>query len=460
MSLSRRKFLVNAALTYVGVTGTLFSASHFVISLFNDTVETTAEKLRRAAMLRREYLANPARNERNLTIAGDIYRDIISTESSEIRAYNGLRKIYLYSKYKELDVYKLYYDAYNLNDSDRNLIEGLAKESMRLSVGNKKFCTDLGLPPRELLKQSHDYFFELQRAKPDSIQYQAQFQKAYQKIVIDCANVDARDNRVLKSKKRDDRQNYKDRFKDYPSVDITERLQRLLIKPLHKDRINNIKDVYRILIDKLILENNPADAVTACRDLYYYDVNDTNSLYLARKYALKYSELDVLEEINRNNLRLKNSFWAKIALTDTLLIINKINGTSTLEEVRQLLDSVSRIEVTFNEKFELRYRLIKLSLAKNELSFTESELISFGKMIKGISSAHLIDKFNRLCCDYYTKSGAAEKQYMVIDYALKQIVKKPEGDLLMKEIFLVNKNRVPQKPIHDQVLAAFRSRLS
>lgn len=174
MKTNRRKFIINSSLTFIGL-GISNSVLGNIVSFSSSEtlVETIAQKLQRAANKRRNGNFNQAKI---------IYSDVIAIDSNEIRAYDGIRKILLQNKYKELEVLQLYLTGLNNNPTNAVFKERVAKEYMRLALGNKKFVTQLN-NPQDLLVVAKQYFNQAKTANPLNAQFEKQFEKSKGKLI-------------------------------------------------------------------------------------------------------------------------------------------------------------------------------------------------------------------------------------------------------------------------------------
>ena len=246
MNKDRRNFITKSSLTLLGlgISNTLLGQIHSLVN--NETTETIAQKLKKAANRRRNGQLNQAKN---------IYNNIIAIDSNEIRAYDGLRKILLQSKYKELEVLQLYNNGLNQNPTSLIFKERVAKEYMRLSLGNKKFTNQLNIG-QDLLLSAKQLFNQVRTEFPNNQQFETQFQKAKKKINQNATTIDARINTELKVERKNNRENFKIRFKNLNNTQLEAKLNFLLAKPNSIHRIKHIKEVSIIYINKLRKNGN------------------------------------------------------------------------------------------------------------------------------------------------------------------------------------------------------------
>ena len=96
--ITRRKFLMMGSL---GILSTLTPGLLFSNTFSNSNPDTIA-LLKKA----RRY-----RKQGRLNLAKSIYQDVLAIDPTEVRAYNGIRKILLNKKNKEFEVIQLYQQA-------------------------------------------------------------------------------------------------------------------------------------------------------------------------------------------------------------------------------------------------------------------------------------------------------------------------------------------------------------
>lgn len=452
MNTNRRKFLCTSALGLVGVN--LFSSFKFnsfflPVKYGNNLIinQTIPQLLRQAAIKRRNG---------ELIESQQLYQQIINIDSNEIRAYDGLRKLLLLDKYKELEVIQLYSSGFNSNPNNPIFQERLSKEYMRLSLGNKKFANQLN-SQGDLLVLAKSSLNQLRNNYPDNEQFEELFKKAKRKENQNANTLDARANNDLKEYKKDKRKRYKKRFNDLDVNLIEAKLILLLDKPSNNKRIKHIKELYRIIIRKLSKSNNELLACQKSRDLFLYDNLDVNSLRIARKFCKKHKQFGILEDIERNNDTNKNTFWSKVSLFDTLIKRYNKENVGSVNEMNSILDSAYSLKFNPIHTYEIESRKFKLFLINNSAQAL-IQLTEFGKKINGISSAHYIDRYNVLCVKYFKKIGNIEKALMVLNIASMDVVKEPEDDFL-KLVFHINSGKDNINPIHLEKINHLKNKL-
>lgn len=450
MATNRRKFITTSSLGFLSLG--LFGNTPINLSFFSldkKPVETIPQLLRQAALKRKNG---------ELGLATNLYNQVIAMNSNEIRAYDGLRKVLLQSKYKELEVLQIYSTGLNQNPNSLIFRERVAKEYMRLALGNKKFVNQFN-SEEDLLELSKSAFLQLKNSVPANIQFNEQFNKAERKVLQNANSVDARANLALKNYKKNNRTNFKKRFKDIDVVALESKLTTLLAKPTSLQRKIHIKELYKILAKKYSKNNNPNKAIQKLNALYLYDSSDVNTLRIARKICKKHSKLAALESFEAQNDTTKNTFWSKIALIDVLIRRYKKDGVGNPTTIQNKLSTALNLRFRPHHYFEVYSRKFKLSIFKGNESEAKTNLLIFADSISGIPSAHYIDRFNLLCVRYFKKYNKKEKALEVISIALKETSKAPEDEIL-KIIFEINEHKAKViKPIHNDRLNNIRTKL-
>ncbi|MGC4040407.1 MAG: hypothetical protein QM710_06390 [Flavobacterium sp.] len=448
MDPNRRKFIATTTLSLIGI-----SLSNSLFAQTFDSGNSVVHSETRAQMLR-----NAAIKRRNgeFGLAREMYTQIITAYPAEVRAYDGIRKIMLQEKYKELEVFNLYLDGFNRNPGNPIFKERLAKEYMRLALGNKKFSDQLTVSEGVLDKAKY-YFEEAMTNAPNNEQFQKQLEKAEQKMLFEAESVDARENAAIKNKKKEDCIKHKNRFAGLTASETKEKLDKLLTKSADDYRNVHIRELYRTYIKKLKDEGNFDLAANYTRELYMFDKKDSLSLKIARNVCKKDKKYEVLEAVERKNESIKKSFWSKIALFDVLYLRYKHEGVGSLTEMKNILNGASAKKYSFYHIFEYNTRVIRLSLIKNNYTEALTYLNTFADSMVGTSSAHFIDKFSVLCTEYYLKRNDLQNALDVLNIGLQEKVEADEA--FLQKLIAVNSEKKIIKKIHVERLNDYRIKL-
>ncbi len=89
------------------------------------------------------------------------YEQVLALDTSEIRAYNGIRKILLSQKHKELQVIQLYQQASANIPTNLRIKRRLYSEYIKAALGNKKIIGHLNIPDGRILTYVKERYEEL-----------------------------------------------------------------------------------------------------------------------------------------------------------------------------------------------------------------------------------------------------------------------------------------------------------
>lgn len=430
---NRRNFISLSSLTFIGfkllpISLHLFSAKKNIISI--------SALLREAAVYRKN---------KEYTNALNTYYEVINLKSDEVRAYDGIRKIYLQSKFKELDVLQLYLDAAINNPGNIIFKERIAKEYMRLALGNKRMTQTIS---GDLLEMSKNIFDEIVFLDSRNSQFIAQQEKVYRKELQEAHVTDARDNKDLKSYRKNNKTVYKNRFKRTDIRDLENKLVDMLRASPSADRDKHIREIYVTLLNRYHMNRDKVSLTNKIIEFYNYN-NDESSLYLIRRLCKK-NNLAVIENIERINNERKNTFWSHITLAQVLINENKPNDATII------LEKSEELSTTYLNKFEVKSKLIKLEILKNNFTEAKKLILNMGNFILGISSAHYINRYTILCAKYFMAKNDYTSASEVIDIAINHNDKKANDDIL-KLVIKINNHKVIENPIHLEDLYKFKS---
>ncbi|WP_445721383.1 hypothetical protein [Flavobacterium sp.] len=327
---------------------------------------------------------------------------------------------------------------------------------MRLSLGNKKFATQLN-QTNDLLELARSSFSQLKNTHPNNIQFEELFNKARRKKNQNANIIDARDNIVIKKYKKNKRKQFKKRFDNFDTITLEKKLSFLLKKPRDIKRDEHIKELYRIIIKK---HSKAKAGILACekaKNLYLYDTKDVNSLRIARRFCKKNKEFKILEDIERKNDSIKKTFWSKIGLFDILLKRFNKDSVGSYNEMKTILDSSYLLKSNPIHYFELETRKFKLYLIKDPIEAL-NQLKEIGISINGISSSHYINRYNILCVRYFKKIGETENALKILNIAMNEETKEPQ-DLFFKLIYTINKEKKTSNTTHFEKLNKIRTKI-
>ncbi len=445
MGTNRRQFIATTTLATLslGLPNLLFPQQ----VANNNTL--LAQKLQQAALKRRQGKFTQAKN---------LYNEVIAIKSDEIRAYDGLRKILLQSKYKELEVLNLYKTGMNQNPNSPIFKERVAKEYLRLGLGNKKFTQQLGLT-ENILQKSKNHFNQAKTSLPNNLQITEQIQKVNRKQNQNADTLDARKNVVVKNYKKNQRKEFKKRYKNVDVGILLTKLTQHLSKPQTTHRNKHIKELYYHIIKKYKKANDGFNAVQKAQSLYNRKTSDPYTLKIVRKTCRKFKDFTTLESIERQNNILKNNFWSKLALFDVLFQKYKKNQGGNIFELQSILLSLNPTPNKLPQYLEQKSREIKLAIYTTDNTKAFTELNNLGDRLRFVSSAHFIDRFNLLTARYFKRINDMNSLKLTFDVALRENNIVNSENAFIQKLIEINQNKNNTKTIHKERLLAFRNKL-
>ncbi len=394
MGINRRKFIQN---TSFGFLGSLIPFQTFSDSINNELLLslTLDERLKIAADKRKQGYINKAINK---------FTKIVEDYPDVIRAYDGLRKSLLQKKYKELKVLQLYETGLINNPGNKDFKERLAKEYMRLILGNKKF-TDQYNSSENILVKAKGFFKELKNEYPERPEYLELFKKAKRKINQQADILDARSNFEIKAYKKDQRIKFKKRFKDKTDTEIESKLNLLLSKPQTETRKTHIKELYRILIKRNKTNQNWQQTFLYAMALFNFDKTDPLSLKKAKRFSVKTNNFNELVNICQENHNIQNTFWSKLSLFDAQLKRYSKTGVGNLALMSQLLSELNNEISEPHQIIEIHERTIRLAYKQQNLTIANQNLLSLGELLVATENAHLAIRYTVLVARYFNKKN-------------------------------------------------------
>lgn len=441
--INRRSFLYKTSL---GLTSLLFVPA-FVSAEFLE--RTLDERLYIAAQKRKQGRLNQAINK---------FTSIIEDYPEEIRAYDGLRKTLLLRKYNELAVLELYQNGLSLNPNNKNFKERLAKEYMRLALGNKKFTNQLNMS-ESLLIEAKRLFRELKNEYPENTAYQEQWRKVRRKINQQADYVDARGNTSIKEYKKDNKRRFRKRFRNKSISEVEEKLNELLEKPQNNEREKHIKELYKILIKKSRQDENLEGAFLYARAFYDYDKLDSRALQLVKRFAKKTENYGELIDVAEENHTIKQNFWSKLSWYDAYFLRYKKTQIGDPNSLSAMLDELEEMSQSPEHRKEFLIRKIKLGFKFNQIESSKDFLEELGNGLLGTKNLHNILLLSLLSARYYKKSGQAGAAVQVLDLALGTTTSLYINDTLSSLLFKVVSPINFEKEQHIERLTNLREKI-
>jgi len=438
--ITRKNFLKVSSL---GIASILIPNFLFSKSSFLSPVDDVTTLLKQARRYRRQGRFAKAKTT---------YQQILSIDSSELRAYNGIRKILLREKHKELEVIQLYQQALSNVPNNFRLKRSLYGEYLRASIGNQKLFKQLNLTAGRPLSFVKQQFYGLLEERPHNKNIQRQVAKIDQYITMNVDTTYAHKNKAIKQFRKENKKAYKARFATLTSVETTQRLADLNALPTNPDRQQHIREMNQVNVKALRTDKNYAAALTAT-EAYLNDVNSSDAYFIKqfRDLSKQLNQYDKLINFETQNHASKNTFWSAIALFDAY----QRKAEKMNQQPPAIMDTLLQfIKSNYNnpmQRFEAATRKIKLSLLRNELNIVRELLIERCKEKMLVSDSHSIDRLNILIAKYWKKNGETNyKKILSICSLPNDYIQ--STDELISNASLMNMNRARNKAVHiDQL---------
>lgn len=440
--ISRKKFLRLAGLGIVAsLTPSLIFSQTFQELPLTDDVKTLLKKARR---LRKQGKLNQAKNK---------YQEVLSIDPTEIRAYNGIRKIFLAKKKQEYQVIQLYQQAVDNIPNNLRIKKRLYNQYIKVALGNKKVASQLNIPGRILVYVKEQYEALLLQNYPGKKNLRKELEKVNKYIALNVDITDSRKNTELKKYRKENRKTHKNRFNHLTAQETTQALSVLKSKAVSADRIPQIREMSRINVMAFRKEKNYAEALNASL-VYLNTINKSDPYFIKQfrelsKQLRSYDNLISFEQYNHSK---KKNFWSALALFDAYFRKSEnenVSGNSMMDSLIQELNIKSR---TPQQIFEVITRQIKYNILKDNFGQAKTQILELCKQRMGISDAHTVDRLNLIIAKYYAKQNDSENKNQIL-----KIINNPKGflenqDELTRHIALINMNRSAKKFIHLQQL--------
>lgn len=392
------------------------------------------------------------RKQGNNNQAKQIYQQIIVQYPSEIRAYDGMRKVLLSQKKKEWEVILMFKAALLLNPNNSELKQRLYKEYFNAVLGNKKIKKAINFNGRLLsdIKQKYETFVQ---NNPNNKNLQDQYAKISRLLEWNVDSQNPNSNSLLKSYRKSRYKSYKKRFQEKTTVDLEGKLNELLSKPVSPNRTQHIRELYNLIVQKHRKEKNNSVALNKALSYYNnYDKKDPLFLKYIRDLSKLQNSHDALITIEQQNHASKNTYWSALALLDAN-IRKAVKTQSVLSgNVNNLVIYLESKSYDPRKNFELITRKIKIDILQNQNDNAKQKILDQCKKMIGITNPHYIDQINVLAALYYKKIGDQEGAKRIINIALNPQTFTDSSDVLTKSLAHINIKRSTAKVIHIQNL--------
>ena len=441
--ISRKKFLHLAGLGMLSSLAPNFLfAKFFKLPSIDDDIATLLKAARR---LRKQGRLNAAKTK---------YEQVLSLNASEIRAYNGIRKILLSKKNKELQVIQLYQQASANIPNDLRIKRRLYNQYAKAALGNKKIIGQLNIPGNRILTYVKERYEELLLQNyPNKKNLEKELIKINKYIALNVDTVDTRKNKELKKYRRENRNMHKRRFDHLTAQETTQKLATLKAAETSADRLPQIREMSKVNIAAFRTEKNYSAALRA--SYTYLDTIDKSDPYFIKQFrelSKQLNSLDNLIRFEEHNHSQKNTFWSALALFDVYCRQCETQNSAGSSAMDSLVQEISAKSENPQQNFETATRQIKYYTLKNDFANAKIKILALCRQKTGTTDAHSIDRVNLLIAKFYAKQGDSNNKSKILNIinAPKSFVE--NEDELIRSTALLNLNRSNEKPIHLQQL--------
>ena len=437
--ITRKRFLLMGSLGILSVLTPGFLFSNTISNSNPDTV----------ALLKK---ARRYRKQGKLNLAKSTYQEVLTIDPTEVRAYNGIRKILLNKKNKEFEVIQLYQQALTHIPNNLRIKRSLYNEYSKAALGNRKVLQQINIPGRMLLHVKSKYE-EMVAAYPEKKNLQKQLEKLEKYIQLNVDTENPHNNLPLKAYRKQQKKNHKKRFDGLPAQRTGLMLAELEAKPVSDDRAHHIREMTKVNISALRNEKRYSEALDASAD-FLNTINATDPYFIKqfRDLAKQLNEYDSLLTFEIQNHTTKNTFWSAVSLFDAYYRKAEKQNQSAPIIMDSLVQFMTEKSNDPHQQFEINTRKIKIDLLKNNLINAKDKILNQCNEMMGIPASHSIDRMNVIIAKYYKKNGDDEAKNSIISIAIDPKSFLESDDDLKKSIALMNMRRSYENPIHIQNL--------
>ncbi|QBO59516.1 tetratricopeptide repeat protein [Chryseobacterium salivictor] len=437
--ITRKRFLLLGSLSIVSTLIPCFLFS-------NTTLQSNPETL---TLLKN---ARKYRKQGKLKLAQTTYQEVLVIDPTEVRAYNGIRKILLSKKNKEYEVIQLYQQALIHLPNNLRIKRSLYNEYFKAALGNRKVLNKINISGRMLTYVKGKYE-EIIETYPEKKNLQKQLEKLEKYIQLNVDNTNPHNNISLKLYRKEQRKKHKRRFDGLSAQKTTLMLTELEAKPVSDDRAQHIREMARVNIKALRSEKRYSEAFNASE--IFLTTNNAIDPYFIKQFrdlAKQLNEYERLLTFEIKNHTSKTTFWSAISLFDAYFRKAEVQNQSPSSVMDILLQFMTEKADDPNQQFEIATRKIKIELLKNNLSQAKENIINQCGEMMGISASHYIDRMNIIVAKYYKKTGNNYDKNNVINIAVNPRSFIGNNDEIKNSLALMNMERSYENPIHIQNL--------
>ncbi|SDF51160.1 tetratricopeptide repeat protein [Epilithonimonas hungarica] len=441
--ISRKKFLHLAGLGIVSSLVPNFLLARFVESSSIDNDVPTL--LKAARRLRKQGRLNAAKNK---------YEQVLALDASEIRAYNGIRKILLSKKHKELEVIQLYQQASANIPTNLRIKRRLYSQYTKAALGNKKITGQLNIPGGRILTYVKERYEELLLQNyPNKKNLEKELAKIDKYIALNVDIVDTRKNKELKKYRRENRNAHKQRFNHLTAQETVQELAALKAKEPSNDRLPQIREMSKVNISALRAEKDYNGALDAA-SIYLETIDKSDPYFIKqfRELSKQLNNIDDLVRFENYNHTQKKTFWSALALFDVYFKQSEVLNSPGSSVMDSLIQEISSRSENPQQNFETITRQVKYLILKGDFTGAKTKLFALCLQKAGTSDAHSIDRVNLIIAKFYSRQGSSNDISRILEIVNNPTRFIENEDELTRHTALLNLNRSNNKPIHLQQL--------
>lgn len=471
MNYSRKKFLYLSAL---GTAGFLIPRSfsgknvRAVLSVLPSSKKIGSGNLQAALALAKE--ANSLRLAKSFDSAESKYREAIALVPSDIRFYDGLRKVLVVQKDKRAQVVTLYQGAYQSNPDSASFAARLADVYLQLALGNKSMARDVQLQSNisSLSDEAQRLYSSAVHLKPFNKVYPVTLNKIKLLKNNNAFTSDARKNMAMINYRKNNKKNTKTSFKNFTPSQLTAQLNKMqnqkrrVLSSLEEDQRLLVmqrkqRTLYILLVKRYRKAKDNVNAQIAAEEFYKKFPNDTKSFNLLKVMYKKNKKWNELVDICQTRYSQHPNIWAGIGLMKAFEKQYVKSGTGSINDAINLGNELLA-KTTDNIPFQIKIlQLIAHSYAvsqkySNALDTLESV---YSKIVgNNISDATLINQYFSDEAFYLFKMGDAINAERILKIGLSRDLSTVDNsDLMLKLLHQKTNETAAQKRIMEVTLA-------
>lgn len=465
MNYNRRKFIYLSAL---GTAGLLFPTTLLGETIFknNDVLPSVSNAALQNALLKAKE-ANALRLAKSLAQAEAKYREAISLMPTDIRFYDGLRKVLILQKDKVQTMVELYQSGYAANPNNAAFAARLADVYCQLEMGNKavaraiKEKTGLSSLSDEAQKlyakaislNTKNKIYPVSQVKLGKLKQNEAFVK------------DARKNAAMHGFKKANRESYlvsfnnrtPEQFNKYLLTSTTKKRRVLSGNEetlRQKDISRNRRSLYLTKFKKYKELKDALNTLLTAKELYSKFPNDKNTIQIIKKAYRASKQYQEITTIAKERYASNPTIWSGIGVMKAIQEQYVKSGTGNLSEAISIGNNL----LTKTEG-NLLYKINILSMMSRHYTSMQQYTIALQKldevktllMTNGIAQPTIV---NQYFSDYgltLSKSGDGINAEKVLKIGLGRIT--DEAEALVKLFRQKNTEKPSQRRDMEIALA-------